>query len=101
MTIARTYAHYADQLVALLPGPDKFAHLIAGLTIWLFASLLFRRPLASSRPLASVLLVELMLELVELIVGRQTGWSEFLGDVVATMMWPTVLSIALRRSPNR
>ena len=87
-------------IVAKCPGPDKFAHACAGLTIWMLAAVVFGKPLASRWPLAAVVAAELGNEFLDRFAHGSWMWHDTLTDMAATWFWPVVLSIALTILPH-
>lgn len=96
-TFALRYEHLIDGIVSICPGPDKFAHICAGLVLWLGSAMLLRRPLRSPLPLAIVVLLEVANECVDRVAHGSWMWRDTLGDAAATWFWPVLLTVALRR----
>lgn len=77
-------------------------HVHLGIGIYLVATLLLRRPLGSWLPWLIVLALELINEALDLAHHLRRGGIEPAGlldsvkDIINTMLWPTVLLIALR-----
>jgi hypothetical protein len=87
-------------IVARCPAPDKFAHCYAGLLIWVAAALILRRPLRSSRPVAVVVLAEVVNEVIDRFAHGAWLWRDTLGDAAATWFWPVLLTGLLRWVPR-
>jgi di/tricarboxylate transporter len=87
--------------VAGFSGLSKDAlHVYAGLIVWLLAAALFRRSIATVRPLLAVLVVALGIEAFDAFddwvdLGRWR-YKASLYDIVNTMFWPTVLTFMAR-----
>ncbi len=94
--LAHQYERAIDWIVSLCPQPDKFAHTYAGLTIWLVSAILLRRKLSSPWPVLVVLLCEVANECIDRLAHGAWNWPDTIGDVIATMFWPTVIMLALR-----
>ena len=84
-------------------SPDAL-HFLVGAVLWLMLAVLFRRPVSSWLPWLSLLALALANEVVDLWTeqwgdpGMQYGESA--GDVLLTMLLPTVLMVAVRRYPR-
>ena len=80
--------------------PKDALHIYVGLTVFLLAAALLRRPLRDWRPLAAVLLVALAGEAWDLIDTRRAGaaaaWARSWHDVWNTCFWPVVLFLLAR-----
>ncbi|MXO67084.1 hypothetical protein [Altericroceibacterium endophyticum] len=98
-TFPEHYQAAAQAVVALCPGPDKFAHMCAGLGIWLIAAILLRKPLHSPWPLAVVVAAEIANEYVDFLAYNSWRWNDTVFDALATLFWPAVLALALRKMP--
>ncbi|MEJ2458226.1 MAG: hypothetical protein P8Y58_08790 [Novosphingobium sp.] len=99
MDFFQRYEQAIGWVVSLCPAPDKFAHTYAGLTIWLLAALLFRRPLRSAWPLLTVIGFELVNEAIDRVAHGSWLWHDTLRDMAATWFWPLVLVTCLRLFP--
>lgn len=100
VNFVEAYEHVILSIVAACPGPDKFAHMSAGLGIWLLAAVVLRKPLASWPPVAIVIALECANEVVDRIAKGGWFWSDTLADVVITLIWPALFFIALRSMPS-
>lgn len=96
MDFAQRYEHGIGWIVAQCPAPDKFAHTYAGLSLWLLAATLSRKPLWSWFPLSVVVCLEVANEVVDRLANGSWRWPDTLGDMAATWFWPIVLGWALR-----
>ncbi|HEX7857280.1 MAG TPA: hypothetical protein VF503_26660 [Sphingobium sp.] len=94
------YQHVIDEIVSYSGGPDKFAHMCVGLTIWLLSAILLRRPLYHWLPLTVVALLEGGNEVLDRIAYGSWRWEDTSRDIIATLFWPVVLAIALRFTPT-
>ncbi len=79
-----------------LVGLSKDAmHIYVGLTVFLLAALVLRRPLRDWRPLAAVMLVALAGEIWDLVEwtnrGKEARWPNHWHDLWNTVFWPLVL----------
>jgi len=95
MHVAMAYESIIGWIVGHCPAPDKFAHNYASLAIWLIASVGLRRP-TSLVPLAIVIAAEIGNECIDRVAHGSWMWRDTLGDVTATLFWPTVLTLLLR-----
>jgi hypothetical protein len=100
VNFVEAYEHVILTIVAACPGPDKFAHMSAGLGFWLFVAVVLRKPLASWPPMAIVIALEGANEVVDRIAKGGWFWSDTLADVVVTLFWPALFFIALRLMPS-
>jgi hypothetical protein len=100
MSFLDQYERTIEHLVKLCPQPDKFAHTYAGLTIWLLAAIVLRKPLGSIWPLVVVLAAELGNEYIDFLTYGSWRWHDTLRDMAATWFWPTVLMLAIRAFPH-
>ena len=99
MILISTYERLIDWIIAHAGGADKFAHVSAGLAIWLAAAIFLRRPLYSIRPLIVVAVAEAVNECIDRVAHGSWRWPDTRGDIAATMFWPTVLALALAYVP--
>ena len=80
--------------------PKDALHIYVGLTVFLLAAALLRRPLSDWRPLAAVLLAALAGEAWDLIDTKRAGaapaWARSWHDVWNTCFWPAVLFLLAR-----
>jgi hypothetical protein len=93
------YEHVIEHIVSFCPAPDKFAHVFAGMTIWLGAGVLLRKPLSTLLPLCIVVALEVGNEIVDYYAHGGWQWHDTLGDAAATWFWPIVLFTALNACP--
>lgn len=100
MNFAHRYEQAIQWIVSLCPQPDKFAHSYAGLTIWLLATLVLRRPLRSIMPLVVVVVAEVGNECIDRVAHGGWMWRDTLGDAGATWFWPSVLWLMLNYIPR-
>ena len=101
MRLAEMYLGLVNWVNALGPGYDKFAHVNAGLALWLAAILLLRRSPASVWPLVVVVFVETGNELFDWTQSIEWGWRETSADFIATLLWPMVLTLICAFSNRR
>jgi hypothetical protein len=77
-------------------------HIYVGMTTWLAAAWLLRRPLRSWAPLVAVMVVALLVEVVDLrddlITRGRLRWWASAHDFATTLFWPTVLLLVARWS---
>ena len=94
------YEHAINWIVSLCPQPDKFAHTYAGLSIWILAALVTRRPLSALLPLVPVIGLELANEVMDRVAHGSWHWHDTVRDMAATWFWPIVLFVCLRLLPG-
>ncbi|NBC35049.1 hypothetical protein GTZ99_00585 [Novosphingobium sp. FSY-8] len=99
MTLVHRYIDLTNWLETFVPGPDKFLHVCAGLIIWLVAGMVLRRGLHTPWPMLMVVLAETANECVDRLQYGDWQWAETGADVAATVVWPLVLTLALRYLP--
>lgn len=99
MSFPMAYERAIGAIVAHCPQPDKFAHMFAGLCLWLVAALVLRQRLASRWPISVVLLAEVANECVDYWANHSWRWPDTLGDAAATWFWPLTLSLAITACP--
>jgi hypothetical protein len=75
-------------------------HVYVGMTVFLLAALVFRRPLRSWLPLLAVFVVAALVEAVDLRDDLATRgrlrWIASTHDLINTMFWPAVLMFLAR-----
>ncbi|GGO99347.1 hypothetical protein [Stakelama pacifica] len=98
-TFAVQYHQVINDIVALCPAPDKFAHTYAGLIIWLLSGIFMRRPLWSFLTLVPPVVLEVANEYMDRIVSGSWNWPDTRGDAAATWFWPLILVLAMRYMP--
>ncbi|GGN40090.1 hypothetical protein GCM10011349_00710 [Novosphingobium indicum] len=99
MDIFQHYEQTIEWIVSQCPGPDKFAHMSAGLTLWLLAALSTRRPLSSFFTLFPVVIFELANETMDRMAHGTWNWPDTIRDMAATWFWPFLLCLYLRVLP--
>jgi hypothetical protein len=94
------FQHAKLALVAFAGLPKDALHIYVGLTVFLGAAALLRRPLSSLLPLAAVLLAALAGELWDVIdtwnAHRDVAWWRNWHDIWNTLFWPTALFLLAR-----
>jgi len=89
-------------LVQLLGLPKDALHIYVGLAVFLAAAALFRRPLGSWLPIATVVAAALIGEAWDLIdtgaSGARPHWDRNWHDVWNTCLWPAVLFVLARHT---
>ena len=79
--------------------PDAMLHLHAGMVILLIARIVTGRSLGSFVPLSIVAAAEGANELLDRLSFGAWRWPDTLGDVANTLLWPTVICVAVRLRP--
>lgn len=95
MAIASLYHAYTERVLAWSGGSDTTLHLHFGLAIWLVALLVLRRPSGPLIALLAVAMLELFNETMDRLHIGNWDWPNTKHDMLATMVWPTLLTIAL------
>lgn len=79
---------------------DSMLHIHAGMTIFLIASFITRRPLSSPIPICAVATAEAVNELLDIArFGRII--PDTIPDIINTMFWPLMLFIRMRLARPR
>lgn len=91
MRIATAYHHATDAVLTLAGMSDKMAHLNAGLVIYVATQALLRTRRASAKALLAVLACELANEAMDVVFWGELRIGDTIGDIVATLAWPTML----------
>lgn len=100
MAFPQRYEQLINFIVGMCPGPDKFAHVNAGIALWLGSALILRRPLHSLWPLTVIIVLEVANEVVDFFAHDAWHWQDTIADAVATWFWPLVLSACLSGIPG-
>jgi hypothetical protein len=90
MDIAASYHAATEAIVAMAGGSDKLVHLNAGMAIYLGAQFLLRTRRASLRALQILFALEIANEVMDRFYYGEWRWADTVGDIVMTMLWPTV-----------
>lgn len=100
MSFIQHYLATVDWIVTFAPrDSDKIVHTYAGMTIWLGAAIVLRRPLGGRLPLLAVITAELLNEIFDFFGRKHWTWADTQGDLIATWFWPVVLFAAIRLMP--
>ena len=78
---------------------NAMLHMHSGLLILLVARVISGRSIGSFVPLSAVILLELLNELIDRINHGSWRWSDTGGDILNTLFWPTVLTLAVWLHP--
>ena len=95
------YAAIKDAIADDTGFGNTILHIHGGMLILLIVRLISRRSLATFMPFAAVLLLELINELIDRLNHGAWRWDDTIGDLVSTLFWPFVLSLAVRLRPIR
>jgi hypothetical protein len=91
MDIATTYVDAIEQLVATLGISHDMAHVHGGLALYLAAQFVLGDRRGSPRALLVVMAAEFANELLEAMHYGSWRWHDTAGDIVATLLWPSML----------
>jgi hypothetical protein len=96
-----SYDGYKRSLEEVSGASETLLHVHVGLLIFVLAALVTRRRMASAGPLAAVVALSLLNELIDYFgPSYSTYWSSA-GDVINTVFWPAVLFLIARRGSFR
>jgi hypothetical protein len=73
--------------------PDTLLHIHAGMAILMLARVVTRRSLATLVPLGVVLIAEAGNEIMDRIYFGSWRWSDTIGDVANTLLWPAIICL--------
>lgn len=79
--------------------PDTILHVHAGMAVLLIARVLTKKSLGTLVPLAFVIAAELGNEVMDRLYYGSWRWPDTLMDVLNTLLWPVILSLAIRLRP--
>jgi hypothetical protein len=101
--VAREHQLAIDWVMQRTGASDRLLHIHAGMAIFVLASLISRRSLASPFPFAAVCLAEFIHESLERISAGCWMWPDTSVDALNTLLWPFVMMVTLRflRVPAR
>ena len=95
------FTRYSETKTALgdaLGAPETLLHLHAGLLIFFLSSLLFRRRMRSWVPIGLVYVFAIGNEIIDVLTpGYKADFIELFGDILNTVVWPTLLFLLARR----
>lgn len=78
--------------------PDAILHIHAGMIVLMLVRLISRRSLGTFIPFAFVLLAELGNEAMDYL-NYGMRWGDTLSDIGNTLLWPLVISLAVKLRP--
>lgn len=78
---------------------DTILHIHAGMAVLLVARVATRRSLGTLVPWSVVALAELANEVLDRLHYGSWRWADTLPDIVNTMLWPSVICLAVRLRP--
>lgn len=79
--------------------PDTILHIHAGMVVLLLARVVTRRSLGTLVPLSVVIAAEFANELLDRLHYGSWRWPDTTLDVFNTLLWPTVICLAVRFRP--
>jgi hypothetical protein len=80
---------------------NTILHIHGGMLVFLIARLISGRSIGTFLPFTAVLVLELLNEGIDRINHGSWRWDDTLIDLVSTLFWPFVLSVAVRLRPDR
>ena len=81
---------------------ESLLHLHAGLAIFVVTALLLKKRMRSPIPLAVVVTLAILNEVVDFLYGTKWSAAPSALDLVNTILWPAILFLlARRRGPSR
>jgi hypothetical protein len=95
------YHEATDGVLAFAGTSDKAVHVHAGLAIYMLAQLALRTRRGSIDALLAVVLAEAANEALDRLFFGSWRWSDTLGDAVATLFWPAMLTVMSRYRRHR
>jgi hypothetical protein len=78
---------------------DTILHIHAGMSVLLLARVATGRSLGTLIPLGVVVAAEAFNEVMDRILFGSWRWPDTTSDVVNTLLWPTVICLAVRMRP--
>lgn len=79
--------------------PDTILHIHAGMAVLLLARVATGRSLGTLIPLGLVVAAEAFNEVMDRILFGSWRWPDTTSDVINTLLWPTVICLAVRLRP--
>lgn len=79
--------------------PDTILHVHAGMAVLMIARVVTKKSLGTLVPLAFVIAAELGNEVMDRFYYGSWRWPDTLMDVLNTLLWPVILSLAIRLRP--
>lgn len=94
-----------DWLSTSLHLSHAMLHVHIGMAVFVLSGLALRKPIGSWAPLLIVVALETMNELVDFARYHLSGWpwtpGPTVADLVATWLWPVMLTLIFRRRSRR
>jgi hypothetical protein len=97
--IPSTYHRFIDWIGDGTGLPDTVLHIHAGMTVLILARLITRRALGTFIPFVWVVVAELGNECLDRANYGSWRWPDTTSDVINTLFWPLMLSLAIRLRP--
>lgn len=91
MKFVATYHDLIDGLLQAAGESDKMMHMHAGMAIFLVSQVAFRDRRASHKALLMVFMAESANEMMDRLYWGSWRWSDTIGDLVATLFWPSMI----------
>lgn len=91
MDLVAQYHGVIDFILGQTGLSDKVLHFHAGMAIFVLAQFALRTRRASLYALAAVIVAEGGNEIMDRMFAGSWNWSDTLGDIFATLFWPTIL----------
>lgn len=99
MDIPALYTHAITWIGDGTGLPDTILHIHAGMVVLLLARVVTRRSLGTLVPLSVVAAAEFANELLDRLHYGGWRWPDTTLDVFNTLLWPTVICLAVRFRP--
>lgn len=93
------YATFKDAIANDTGLANTILHIHAGMLILMAARVVTRRSLGTFVPFAAVLILELANEIIDRVNHGSWRWDDTTSDLVNTLFWPFLLSLAIRLRP--
>jgi hypothetical protein len=93
------YATFKEAIANDTGLANTILHIHAGMLILMTARFVTRRSLGTFIPFAAVLALELANEIIDRINHGSWRWDDTTSDILNTLFWPFLLSLAIRLRP--
>ncbi|HEY0622344.1 hypothetical protein [Sphingomonas sp.] len=93
------YAMFKEAIADDTGLANTILHIHAGMLILMAARIATRRSLGTFVPFTAVFVLELANEIIDRVNHGSWRWDDTASDVVNTLFWPFLLSLAIRLRP--